>query len=404
MGFLKISENGRYFERDGVPFFWLGDTIWPAPSAYSEEELEFYFNRRAAQGFTVAHIMVPWVSLGGELFAVTVNDTMEDMPFWLDNNPATPNDDYFKLVDRVIRIAAKYDIIIVILPCGGGNATFVDINKVITADNARAYAKWMAERYKDEPNIVWANGFDTQPWNYEDVAREFAAGIREGGARQLMTYHACGPYSSSYFHNEDWLDMNFIQTWKDYELIGKMVAEDYKKEPVKPVIHVEGAYEDGIEYPTGPITSYLVRWQAYMAFLNGGFHTYGHNDLWRKSPYWRECVDAKGANEMTVLKDFFASLAWWKLRPDLSLFGPENTKGRAAAISEDGDFAVVYFTSRMALPVHIGRVGGGVNVRAVWIDPASGRRVSEMTVNGDVYEFSSPPCCDDALLLLKAIP
>jgi hypothetical protein len=24
---LQVSENGRYFVRDGTPFFWIGDTV-----------------------------------------------------------------------------------------------------------------------------------------------------------------------------------------------------------------------------------------------------------------------------------------------------------------------------------------------------------------------------------------
>ena len=399
MGLLKISDNGRYFVKDGAPFFWLGDTIWPAPCAFSEEELEFYFSRRKAQGFTVAHIMIPWVSFDGTLFAVKEGDTMDNMPMWLNNNPATPNEEYFKLVDRVIQIAAKHDIIIVMLPCGGGGGTFVVHKKVITADNARAYARWLSNRYKDEPNIIWANGFDMPAWSFEDVAREFVAGIKEGGAKQLMSYHACGAASSSYFHDEDWLDMNFIQTWTDYEQIPKMITSDYHRKPPKPVVHVEGAYESGIEY-SFTVTSRMVRWQAYVSVLAGGFHTYGHNDIWRKSPYWRECVDSKGANEMTILKNFFTSLEWWKLQPDMTLFGKQMWKGRAAAISQDNDFAVIYFTSRMDLSIGIGRIGAGGPVRAIWIDPTTGKQVSETVVNGERHSFTSPACCDDALLLI----
>ena len=400
MGQLKISENGHYFTKDGAPFFWLGDTIWPAPCAFNEEELTFYLKRRSEQGFTVVHIMIPWVSFGGELCAVSESDTTASMPMWHNNNPATPKEDYFKLVDGVINIAAKYGIAIVLLPCGGGSGTFVDYHKIITAGNAKAYARWMAERYKGIPNIIWANGFDMQPWMYEDIAREFAAGIKECGAGQLMSYHACGAMSSSYFHNEDWLDMNFIQTWADYEMIPKMVTADYYRKPYKPVVHVEGAYEHGTEYPTGPITARLVRWQAYVSILSGGFHTYGHNDIWRKTPYWRECVDATGANDLTVLKNFFTSLAWWKLKPDMTLFAPGSWRARAAAISEDNDFAVIYYPSRMELPINISRLGS--SVRAVWIDPSDGSHISESAINGDVANLTSPACCDDALLLLKA--
>jgi len=267
MGFLKVSENSRYFVKDGAPFFWMGDTIWSAPSMYSEEELEFYFSRRQEQGFTVAHIMIPWASFSSDLIIADGDTNINEMPFWLNNNPATPNEEYFLLVDRLIRIAAKYSILIVILACGGGGGTFVESKKVITAENARAYARWLAERYKNEPNIVWSNGFDMPPWQHEDVALEFAAGIKEAdNDNHLMFYHPCGGASSNHFHGEDWLSANFIQTWGDYESIQGMVLADYHRKPHKPVVHVEGAYEAGIEYPER-ITAHLVRRQAYAGYL-----------------------------------------------------------------------------------------------------------------------------------------
>ncbi|MBO5077196.1 MAG: DUF5060 domain-containing protein, partial [Clostridia bacterium] len=35
-GFVKISDNGRYFVHDdGTPFYWLGDTNWQAPNYVS---------------------------------------------------------------------------------------------------------------------------------------------------------------------------------------------------------------------------------------------------------------------------------------------------------------------------------------------------------------------------------
>jgi len=179
-----------------------------------------------------------------------------------------------------------------------------------------------------------------------------------------------------------------------------MVTADYNRLPHKPVIHVEGAYESGIEYRTAPITSRIVRQQAYVSYLSGGFHTYGHNDMWRKSPYWKECIDSKGANELTVLKKFFTSFEWWKLKPDLTLFGSETWREQAAAISEDEDFAIIYFKARMELPVNIGRIGKGNPVKATWIDPVTGKETGHLKVDGDFYKFTSPACCDDAILML----
>ena len=401
MNLLTISENGHYLLKNGTPFFWMGDTIWPAPCAYSEEELEYYFSRRREQGFTVIHIMITWVSFGGELFAVNEGDAVSNMPMWLNNDPSTPNEEYFKLVDMVVRLAAKHDMILVILPCGGGSGTFIGEVKIITEENVRKYVRWVAERYKNEPHIIWANGFDLQPWLYEEITREFAAGIKESGAKQLMSFHPCGGTSSSYFHPEEWLDINFIQTWEEYNIVGRMVTADYNRKPHKPVIHVEGAYESGIEYRTAPITSRIVRQQAYTSYLCGGFHTYGHNDMWRKTPYWRDCVDSKGANELTILKNFFTSFDWWKLKPDITLFGSETWRNQAAAISEDEDFAIIYFTSRMELPVSIGRIGKGGQVKATWIDPVSGKEIKEFNVNGEAHKFTSPACCDDAILIIR---
>jgi len=56
-GPLKVSENGRYFVKDGGPFFWLGDTTWSLVNQYTKEEAEFYLEYRRKQGFTVEHVM-----------------------------------------------------------------------------------------------------------------------------------------------------------------------------------------------------------------------------------------------------------------------------------------------------------------------------------------------------------
>ena len=115
---------------------------------------------------------------------------------------------------------------------------------------------------------------------------------------------------------------------------------------------------------------------------------------------WRDCVDSKGAASMKALKGLFTSVDWWKLVPDQKMFDGWAPRGNAAAVSEDCDFAVVYFANRADLPLRVGRVGGGSSVRAVWIDPESGGRLGECTVKGDVHRFCSPACCDDAVLLL----
>jgi len=401
MGFLKVSSNGRYFTRDGKPFFWLGDTIWPVCSMYSVDELDEYFGRRAKQGFTVEHIGLPW---DGFIDLHHTDATEDGESLWLNNNPATPNEKFFKKVDAVLAVAKKHGLIVSILPCGGSIGSYVHRKKIITKDNARAYGKWLGQRYKDEPDIVWGNGFDLHPWLYDDIAQEISAGLREGdGGNHLIFYHPCGGTSSSYFHDEDWLAGNFIQTWADYENIHSMVIADFHRKPHKPVVMVEGAYEAGVEYPTAPITAGLVRRQAYTSYLSGATgHSYGHNDVWRKTPYWRDALDALGGNQLTILKDFFTSLEWWKLEPRQLMFAEEVPPTKhIAACSSDGNFAVVYFYCRTTLSIDLGAVGTKKPLEAVWVDPQTGKRQA-IGVFSDmgIQQFTSPAWCEDALLLL----
>src|SRR3989440_2939367 len=98
---LNVSENGRYFVRDGAPFFWMGDTAWSLVNRYTPEEAEEYLEHRRRQGFTVVHIMLLFD--GGPGLTTPAADTRNELPF-RDMNPATPNEAYFKNVDRVVQL------------------------------------------------------------------------------------------------------------------------------------------------------------------------------------------------------------------------------------------------------------------------------------------------------------
>ena len=37
------------------------------------------------------------------------------------------------------------------------------------AESAFAYGRWLGERYRDAPNVVWVNGGDRVPTGHEDV-------------------------------------------------------------------------------------------------------------------------------------------------------------------------------------------------------------------------------------------
>ena len=50
---LTLTRDRHYFQRDGKPFFWLGDTAWLLFQKLTEEEAKIYLKNRAEKGFTV---------------------------------------------------------------------------------------------------------------------------------------------------------------------------------------------------------------------------------------------------------------------------------------------------------------------------------------------------------------
>jgi hypothetical protein len=277
----------------------------------------------------------------------------------------------------------------------------------ITIDNARRWARWLAQRYKDTPNIVWSMTPEAQP-EFVPVLRELAAGLRAGdGGRHLITFKPDpAPYSSSFIHAEPWLDFDSMQTWNGVRLIYPMVTNDYNLKPVKPVLMAEGAYEAGSEYGF-ELTPLWVRRQAYYSYFAGGHHTYGHNDSWRVLPTWRQALDAPGAVQMGILKKILTARAeWWLLVPDQTVFASggqaEGEVLRLAARHQDGKWAMLYLADKAAFSVNMNKITAA-KMSMAWVNPKIGDMVPLGSApNTGVKTFSTPDGWEDAMLVLEA--
>ena len=416
---IRIALNGRYFvDQQGKPFFWLADTAWPLFAGYSREDAEKYLTRRAEQGFTVIQGVIAWgdpdpaVSLEGN---PPQANYAGEIP-WIDNDPTHPNEAYYQNVDYLLKYAGELGLIIGLLPFWGYHVNQIQI---VNTENAFPYGKWLGERYKDVPNLVWINGGDRIPTGFEEVYRRVAHGLRLGDrGAHLITYHPCGWRSSSQFWaNEDWLDFNMIETWTEWPKVYPAVLADSLLVPVKPVVLGEGAYEDGPEYPLGPITPLLVRRQAWWAFMAGGFFTYGQNQMWRMESGWNTTFDTPGALHMTQFKKIANLRPWWQSIPDQGLFASGVSSERtlnAARRALDSTWAMLYLSSQCHVLIHLDKILTR-QVKATWINPQDGT-----TLEAGTYEtgnlipgapfpmaktgwFSGPGHWEDAILLLDGV-
>ncbi len=392
---IKVSDNGRYFvDQQGKPVFWLGTTQWQLFREYKIEDARTILEKIADKGFAFAQVMLMGVGDG------TKPNVYGQKP-WINDDPLTPNEAYFQNVDAVVRIAAE----------NGVNISMTlyhqRYRKCITVENGRAWAKWLAQRYKDVPNIVWSMTPEAKK-EFIPVLRELAAGLHEGdGGYHLITFKPDpAPYSSSFIHEESWLDFDSMQTWKSVELIYPMVTHDYNLKPVKPVLMAEGAYEHGSEYGFD-VSPLWIRRQAYYSYMAGAHHTYGHNDSWRVLPTWKEALDAPGAVQLRILKKVFLGLGeWWYLVPDQSILAAGGqTQGQIlnlAARHKDSKWVMVYLGSKASFSINMEKVAS-TKVEARWIDPRTGESTAAGNFsNTGTQSFSTPEGWEDAVLILTS--
>jgi hypothetical protein len=404
---IRISPNGRYFTQDEMPWFWMGDTAWPLFTQYAPQDAESFLTNRALHGFTVIQGVLAWGGGTGFEGKLPGPNPYGAVP-WLDGNPATPNDAFFEHADHLAQFAAARGIVLAMLPTWG---YYVNNVGVFNTENAFAYGKWLGQRYKSQPNIIWVNGGDRIPTGYEEVWRALGRGLRAGdGGAHLITYHPCGwTHSSQYFHDDDWLDFNMIETWTEWAKVYPAVTYDSQLLPIKPVVLGEGAYENGPEYPQGPISPLVVRRQAWWAFMAGGYCTYGQNRMWQADPGWTDTFDTPGAAHMTLHRQIATSRDWWRRVPDQGLFASGVSSERtlnAAVRSPEGDWAMIYLASQCHALIHLDRMQAR-RVKATLVNPATGEQKDAGTHDGNLGApqqwFATPGFWEDSVLILDKV-
>ncbi|MBB6635119.1 glycoside hydrolase family 140 protein [Cohnella thailandensis] len=419
---LQVSANGRYLvTSDGKPFFWLADTAWELIQRLNRSEVETYLKSVAEQGFNVVQVtaLTHFWDLGvpNALGDLPLAGTDPDKPLTTTGNDPSDEEqyDYWDHADYVIDTAASLGIYVALLPTWGKyiiDNSAPPHNQPYEGlfDNAKSYAfgKWIGSRYANRSNIVWVLGGDRSPDTdaKRQLIRQMAQGIEDGGGAQLMTYHPIGGDSSSeWFQNEDWLDFNMYQSghlsvdYPNYEVI----AADYLKQPVKPVIDAEPRYENsGINFSSenGRFSAYDVRQAAYWSVFAGSFgHSYGNGAIWQmhapglkadESRYWYDSLDIPGRSHMQYVRKLMESRPFLERVPDQSLVTDALSGGEHLQATRGTNYAMVYSPRGAAFSIRMGKISGET-VTARWYDPRTGVSTTIGDyANEGVQEFRPP--------------
>jgi hypothetical protein len=393
-GDLRVSPNRRFLmHADGTPFFYLGDTAWELFHRLGIADADAYLENRRQKGFTVVQAVVL-----AELDGLRTPNPYGDLPL-LNNDPATPNPEYFRHVDYIVGRAAEKGIYIGMLPTWGDKVTAEsggDGPVVFNPGNARGYGRFLGSRYRNAPNIIWILGGDRNgdAPAVQQVWREMAAGLKEGdGGRHLITLHPRGERSSAeWFHKELWLDFNMLQSGHAKKNLENdvMIARDCDRVPAKPCLDGEPRYEDhpvNWNPANGWFDDYDVRQAAYWALFAGAMgHTYGCHDIWQmyapgRKPVsaarnaWHDALDLPGAWDMMHVRNLMESRPFLSRVPDQTLLVNVPVSGAAHPRATRGDgYVFVYLPEGGAAEVALGKVSGK-KLHGWWFDPRTGEAV-----------------------------
>jgi len=422
-GPLQVSSNGRFLQyKDGTPFFYLGDTAWELFHRLNEQEVEEYLENRRAKGFTVIQAVIL-----AELDGLKTPDANGLLPLE-DIYTVTPNEAYFKWIDKVIRMAEAKGLYIGLLPTWGDK---VDKQwgvgpEIFNPTTASWYGTWLGKRYKNFKNIIWINGGDR--WggdsNYP-TWDAFGKALRKADKNHLITFHPQGEQSSSrWFHNCDWLDFNMIQTGhcqRSYEIYERLLLSDYNRTPTKPSFDAEPRYEN---HPVcwkpdslGWFDDVDVRQAMYWNLFSGALgHTYGCHEIWQmlapgREPtgmargYWKTSMDLPGAYDLIHARRLMESHEWETREPDPDMITSRNDAYDTKIIALRGaGFAFVYFPNGESATLDMRRVSRKDELKLLWMNPRTGEITEKGMVDRQTSQQIIPPSSgrgNDWVLIIK---
>ena len=233
-----------------------------------------------------------------------------------------------------------------------------------------AFGKWLGNRYKSFPNIIWFNGNDFQ--RYRDPTANAAVfavarGIRATDKRHIHTVQLdnfrYGSRASGSRDSRLWTPLVGLDAAYTYYPTYAQVLKEYNRPNHIPVFMVEANYEFEQEY-TGPET---LRRQEYWSLLSGASgQLYGNKYTWQFIDDWKNHLDTTGVTELQYVTKLFADRPWFKLVPDqrhklvTAGFGSFSSSGSVndndyvtAARTPDGKLAIAYLPTGNTITVDL---------------------------------------------------
>lgn len=404
---LTVSTDGRNLLDDrGDAVVLNAGTPWHLAARLTREEVADYLDTRAGQGIN-ALLMALMVTDGYS--TGSAQNVYGDEPFLSPGDFGRPNEAYFSHVDWVIEQANQRGIMMLITPVylgwGCGDEGWCAEANAAGPTEMRDFGRWVGNRYKNQPNIIWVQGGDVDAGAYGAMpeVNAIAEGILEVDSAHLHTAHCDRQNSGRDCYDQPWMDLD--TTYSDCSRTPVQIRDDYNRIPWMPTIYIEGVYE--FEHS---VSAECIRSQAWWAALGGlSGHFFGSGKIWDFTPDWRQGLVTEGTTSMQHFGTILKARGWGELVPDyahnvmVSGYGDINGSDYAAtATRADRNSVISYLPTPRTVTIAMNRVEGS-EADAWWIDPAegSGQYIGRYATSG-TRDFSTPGPGDWVLVIDNA--
>ncbi len=315
-GFVKVSENKRYFVYDdGTPFYYLGDTHWlMLREPFEESNIEgidstfkFIVDYRLTQGFTV----------------------YQSEPIGGDCENGIHEEELRKLhdFDRKFKYIADKGLL-------HANAQLFFAaaikNPKYTPEYLVKLAKMWAARYGAYP-VMWTVAQEVDPdfYTHSDVDKWDIVGetlylndcYKHPLTGHMCNQNRCNPkttkWGRKYFHS--WFGM------QPQGMVPEHYEDFYNFKPTRPIVNYETGYEN--LWSTDK-TAYRY---GYFALFNGACgYGYGAHGIWNGNVSYKEWMNyggyihwftgvlLPGAKKFPIMNAFFKAFDWYNIVPHYS--------------------------------------------------------------------------------------
>jgi hypothetical protein len=387
--FIVLTADGKHLVNTitNKPVFITGDTAFSMVGQLSNADIETYFADRESRGFNLSWIAV----VDSSYWRNPPKNALGQAPF--SGTPFTGmNELFFQHLDDILRRAAAHHITVLLNPAFSGYPCVKEQGwcpEMEAASDATmvAFGKYLGDRYKSYPNIIWLIGGDAdiahRGQNIRGKLNDIATGIQSEDQVHLMTAENIrGESALDQWSGSSWITLNAL-----YNLPQDFVAAghaNYERQDFLPFFELEDWYEG-----EHGMTALALRQEAYWAVLSGAYlgQIFGNDAIWTFGPPsetmkkpWKSQLSSQGTLGREWLGKLFRSREHWKLVPDIDHtvvtagYGSGSTTSVASRTS-DGQTIVVYVPNGNAatLTVDLTKITSSQEqAKCWWFDPRTG--------------------------------